>query len=228
MYVREIPNKPPPPYVPPAHGSPMTTIFPSEERIKEISYRRTHELYCELLKTGEYLFKRRLSIVTFMRKCYYLSLDYITEAGKKLPTVMDEKITNIYERIILDICREYLDEHSEVLTQGDPDNFHTQLAFFNPPNRLHCIQESIYKEVRRCLNMDKTLKRRTPIYSVYGQRANRDHIGKIIIQEMYEEDDKWCNFHREENEVVDLIISEMVGKCLNTIAKEVIIEENGT
>ncbi|XP_050326917.1 centrosome-associated protein 350-like isoform X1 [Bactrocera neohumeralis] len=205
MYVREIPNKPPPPYVPPAHGSPMTTIFPSEERIREISYRRTHELYCELLKT-----------------------DYITKTGEKLPTVMDEKITNIYERIILDICREYLDEHSEVLTQGDPDNFHTQLAFFNPPNRLHCIQESIYKEVRRCLAMDKTLKRRTPIYSVYGQRANRDHIGKIIIQEMYDEDDKWCNFHREENEVVDLIISEMVGKCLNTIAKEVLIEENGT
>uniref|UniRef100_A0A0A1WMP9 Centrosome-associated protein 350 n=1 Tax=Zeugodacus cucurbitae TaxID=28588 RepID=A0A0A1WMP9_ZEUCU len=205
MYVREIPNKPPPPYVPPAHGSPMTTIFPSEERIREISYRRTHELYCELLKT-----------------------DYINETGEKLPTVMDEKITNIYERIILDICREYLDEHSEVLTQGDAVNFHTQLAFFNPPNRLHCIQESVYKEVRRCLAMDKTLKRRTPIYSVYGQRANRDHIGKIIIQEMYDEDDKWCNFHREENEVVDLIICEMIGKCLTSIAKEVLIEENGT
>lgn len=53
MYVREIPNKPPPPYVPPAHGSPMTTIFPSEERIKDITFRRTHELYCELLKTGK-------------------------------------------------------------------------------------------------------------------------------------------------------------------------------
>lgn len=54
MYVREIPNKPPPPYVPPAHGSPMTTIFPSEERIKDITYRRTHELYCQALSIGTY------------------------------------------------------------------------------------------------------------------------------------------------------------------------------
>ncbi|XP_053961933.1 uncharacterized protein LOC128865690 [Anastrepha ludens] len=205
MYVREIPNKPPPPYVPPAHGSPMTTIFPSEERIREICYRRTHELYCELLKT-----------------------DYISETGDKIPLVMDEKITNIYERIILDICREYLDEHREVLMQGDPINFHTQLAFFNPPNRLRCIQESVYKEVRRCLAMDKTSKRRTPIYSVYGQRAKRDHIGKIIIQEMYDEDDKWCNFHREENEVVELIIYEMLTKFLYDLAEEVLLEEGGS
>ncbi|XP_017483197.1 PREDICTED: uncharacterized protein LOC108372065 [Rhagoletis zephyria] len=205
MYVREIPNKPPPPYVPPAHGSPMTTIFPSEERIKEISYRRTHELYSELLKT-----------------------DYINESGEKLPSVMDEKITNIYERIILDICREYLDEHVEVLRKGDPINFYTHLAFFNPPNRLRCMQESVYKEVRRCLAMDKTTKRRTPIYSVYGQRAKRDHIGKIIIQEMYDEDEKWCNFHREENEVVELIIYEMVQKLLTDVAKKVLVEEGGT
>lgn len=140
---------------------------------------------------------------------------------------MDEKITNIYERIILDICREYLDEHSEVLTQGDPVNFHTQLAFFNPPNRLQCIQESVYKEVRRCLAMNKAVKRRTPVYSVYGQRANSDHIGKIIIQEMYDEDDKWCNFHREENEVIELIIYEVVGKCISNIAKEVLVEDSG-
>lgn len=52
IYVREIPNKPPPPYVPPAHGSPMTTIFPSEQRIKDITFRRSKELFDEIFKTG--------------------------------------------------------------------------------------------------------------------------------------------------------------------------------
>ncbi|XP_073813734.1 uncharacterized protein [Musca autumnalis] len=202
MYVREIPNKPPPPYVPPAHGSPMTTIFPSEERIRDITFRRTHELYCELLKT-----------------------EYCNEKGEKLPSVIEEQITNIYERIILDICREYLEEHSEILREGDPTNFHSQLAFFNPPNRLRCIQDAIYKEVRHCLAMDKTPPKRTQIYSVYGQRAKQDHIGKIIIQEMYDEDDRWCNFHREESEVLILIVEEMINKQIRDIAKEVMLEE---
>ncbi|KAL9875686.1 LOW QUALITY PROTEIN: uncharacterized protein ACN427_013749 [Glossina fuscipes fuscipes] len=202
MYVREIPNKPPPPYVPPAHGSPMTAIFPSEDRIKEITYRRTHELYCELLKT-----------------------DYSNEKGEHLPSVMDEQITNIYERITLDICREFLEQHSEILRDGDPINFHHQLAFFNPPNRLRCIQNAIYKEVRACLAMDKTQLKRTQVYSVYGQRAKQDHIGKIIIQEMYDEDDRWCTFYREEKEVLELIVEEMINKKTKFEAENILMEE---
>lgn len=138
---------------------------------------------------------------------------------------MEEQITNIYERIILDICREYLEEHNEIIREGDPTNFHSQLAFFNPPNRLRCIQDAIYKEVRLCLAMDKNQPKRTQIYSVYGQKP--DHIGKIIIQEMYDEDDRWCNFHREESEVLHLIVEEMIGKNVRDIAKEVLIEEGG-
>lgn len=141
---------------------------------------------------------------------------------------MEEQITNIYERIILDICREYLEEHEEILRDGDPTNFHSQLAFFNPPNRLRCIQGAIYKEVRSCLAMDKTQPKRTQIYSVYGQRAKQDHIGKIIIQEMYDEDDRWCNFHREESEVFHLMVEEMINKNITAIAKEVLLEEGGT
>lgn len=49
VFLREIPNKPPPPYVPPAHGSPMTAIFPSEQRIQEITFRTIKELYEEII-----------------------------------------------------------------------------------------------------------------------------------------------------------------------------------
>lgn len=228
MYVREIPNKPPPPYVPPAHGSPMTTIFPSEDRIKDITYRRTHELYCELLKTGKLKIYIQLTTEENNKLSFSSFSDYCNEKGEKLPSVNDEQITNIYERIILDICREYLEEHAEILRDGDPTNFHSQLAFFNPPNRLRCIQDAIYKEVRSCLAMDKVQPKRTQIYSVYGQRAKQDHIGKIIIQEMYDEDDRWCNFHREESEVLHLMVEEMINKNIATIAREVLVEEGGT
>lgn len=202
MYVREIPNKPPPPYVPPAHGSPMTTIFPSEERIKDITFRRTKELYHEIL-----------------------NIDTKDENGKKPPSVLDEKITNIYERIILDICKEYLTEYKPILTSADPNNFHSALAFFNPPDRLQCMQEFIYKEVRKNLAMDKNTSDKNHIYSVYGHRGKRDHIGEIIIQEMFEEDNIWSNFYVEEEEVLELILDELIGSEVREICSKELEDE---
>lgn len=76
--------------------------------------------------------------------------------------------------------------------------------------------------------MDKTQPKRTQIYSVYGQRAKQDHIGKIIIQEMCDEDDRWCSFHREESEVLHLMVEEMINKNIAEISKEVLLEEGGT
>ncbi|XP_055857324.1 centrosome-associated protein 350-like isoform X2 [Episyrphus balteatus] len=202
MYVREIPNKPPPPYVPPAHGSPMTTIFPSEERIKDITFRRTKELYYEIL-----------------------NIDTKDENGIKPPSVLDENITNIYERIILDICKEYLTEYKPILTSADPNNFHSSLAFFNPPDRVKCMQEFIYKEVRKNLAMDKNTTEKSQLYSVYGHRGKRDHIGEIIIQEMFEEDNIWSNFYIEEEEVLELIIDEMIGSTVRDICIRVLEDE---
>lgn len=142
---------------------------------------------------------------------------------------MNEQITNIYERIVLDICREYLSENKEILNADrvlDPRNYHSQLAFFNPPNRLRCIQEAIYREVRICLAMDKTQPKRSHVYSVYGQRAKQDYIGRIINQEMYDEDDRWCNFRREEAEVLELIVKEMIDRNICETTKKVLIEES--
>uniref|UniRef100_A0A182T7K5 DUF4378 domain-containing protein n=1 Tax=Anopheles maculatus TaxID=74869 RepID=A0A182T7K5_9DIPT len=44
-FFREIPNKPPPPYIPPANGSPLALLFPSEPRIDELIDGRVEELH---------------------------------------------------------------------------------------------------------------------------------------------------------------------------------------
>uniref|UniRef100_A0A182M0R9 CAP-Gly domain-containing protein n=1 Tax=Anopheles culicifacies TaxID=139723 RepID=A0A182M0R9_9DIPT len=44
-FFREIPNKPPPPYIPPANGSPLALLFPSETRIDELIDGRVEELH---------------------------------------------------------------------------------------------------------------------------------------------------------------------------------------
>ncbi|XP_046866071.1 uncharacterized protein LOC111519843 isoform X2 [Drosophila willistoni] len=197
MYIREIPNKPPPPYVPPAPGSPMTTIFPSEERIRCLTYRRSHELFCKLSNT-----------------------DYVNDKGDPLPSVMSEKITNIYERIVLEICQEWMDEHKDILNKRDPCNFRTSLSLFNPPNRLRSIQNSIYKDVRYALTMEMKSSNRSQSHLIYANRGKRDHIEKIIIQELFDEDQQWDTFHCNENEVLKLIIDSMIEQYVEQIVEE--------
>uniref|UniRef100_A0A182K6N7 Uncharacterized protein n=1 Tax=Anopheles christyi TaxID=43041 RepID=A0A182K6N7_9DIPT len=44
-FFREIPNKPPPPYIPPANGSPLALLFPCETRIDELIDGRVEALH---------------------------------------------------------------------------------------------------------------------------------------------------------------------------------------
>lgn len=126
VYIREIPNKPPPPYVPPAHGSPMTAIFPSDSRIQEIVYRRV-ELLLKTPTNG-------------------------TDCIDANPIGADtEPITNIYERIALDICAECLKELPPVNAPPQQMHFRHLLAFYNPPDRLQCMQQHVLRRVKKLL-----------------------------------------------------------------------------
>ncbi|XP_055378301.1 repetitive organellar protein-like [Condylostylus longicornis] len=193
---REIPNKPPPPYVPPAHGSPMTTIFPPESRIKEITFRRTAELFEEISK----------------------KTDKNSEKQNSKESILNENITNIYERIILDICKECMQEYEEILNDLNPESYKNPLALYNPPDRLNCMQEFIYSRVRKLLAMEKKCQRKSSIFSI--GRKKRDHIDEILIQELFEEEYKWTNFDQEEDEVKITIVDEI----LNGVIKDVVIE----
>uniref|UniRef100_A0A182UEM8 CAP-Gly domain-containing protein n=1 Tax=Anopheles melas TaxID=34690 RepID=A0A182UEM8_9DIPT len=44
-FFREIPNKPPPPYIPPANGSPLALLFPPDARIDELIDGRVEQLH---------------------------------------------------------------------------------------------------------------------------------------------------------------------------------------
>ncbi|KAL5289013.1 CEP350 family protein [Megaselia abdita] len=196
IYVREIPNKPPPPYVPPAHGSPMTTIFPSEQRIKDITFRRTKELFDEIFKT---------------------------EPQTEINTsITDENITNIYERIILDICKECLNDYKATFEAPQTsEQYKDPLALYNPPDRLKCVQDFVYKKVRKYLGMDsKNSQNSKKPLSIFGAKSRKiDNVDEIIIQELYEEEGKWTNFDEEEAEVKAIIIDEILNDVIKDVVK---------
>lgn len=203
VYLREIPNKPPPPY--PAHGSPMTTIFPSNERIQEIVFRRISELYtqCIIIKNNE------SSIVASSS-----SSPSITSSSAPA-SILNENLTNVYERIIVDIVKECFDDiqmhlpNSPTYLRGQ--KYKSPLAFYNPPDRLLCIQEFVLKRVKVLLNVNGTLNQPSPPHQRSHQmvalscssRRKRDAVDEILIQELMEDESKWTNFDVEEMQVLN-------------------------
>lgn len=196
----QVINKPPPPYVPPAHGSPLTTIFPSNDRISDIVFRRMKEL----------------------STC---SNDLTTEKFQTPTTAQklsDENITNIFERIVLDICVECMNDLPSFSSRTNVDSsaykqlekYKHPLAFYNPPDRLDCIQNHVLKRVRKLLgdypynstNLNRPLMTRSSTIN----KCKHDTVDEILVQEISEDDSMWTNFDIEKSEVLTAITAEIM------------------
>ncbi|XP_065081061.1 centrosome-associated protein 350-like [Ochlerotatus camptorhynchus] len=191
VFFREIPNKPPPPYIPPANGSPLALIFPPESRINDLIETRTKELYLD------------------------------EPAAEMLGS---DHVTNIYEKLILDMCKELF---TDVRPPSPDVSFRTvrhekrPLAFYNPPDRLVCLQSYMKQKIKRILNEDSLLQQQQhqlnlhhcpmPFLMFAGSSAKRkrDQVDEILAQEMFDEEARWTNFDREEIEVKERIVEEV-------------------
>lgn len=199
----QVINKPPPPYVPPAHGSPLTTIFPSNDRIADIVFRRMKELStCP----------NDLTLENFKTPA----------ATQKLS---DENITNIFERIVLDICVECMNDlpsfSSNTNVSSSPGVVYKQLqkykhplAFYNPPDRLVCIQDYVLKRVKKLLGdypyNSTNLNRASTTRSSTINKCKHDTVDEILVQEISEDDSMWTNFDIEKSEVLTAITAEIL------------------
>lgn len=126
----------------------------------------------------------------------------------------NETVTNIFERLIIDMCREYfidMKSHFEI------NSFVGKLTFHRPPDQLKCTQQFILRKVM------KTLKP-TPITNqlctLVNSRRKRDHVDETLLQELFEEEERWTNFHIEEKEVIDSVVQ----RYTDTLIKEAITE----
>lgn len=213
-FLREIPNKPPPPY--PVHRElPKTPPFPSDDRIKEIVNRRVEELYTKLNSPQSPETPIRTD-ATFVKS------PSLSIASPESPATLEE--TNVFERIILASCEEIMHEIS-VPEKQLAAGFRLPLEFYNPPDRLKCFQQHTIKRIFKLLNrpsdasnvsdgggggggVDTKTGMRSFLPSqvaqlTFNNRRKRDAVDEILIQELYEDEAQWTNFDVEEKEIRD-------------------------
>ncbi|GAB0093805.1 centrosome-associated protein 350 [Sergentomyia squamirostris] len=195
VFLREIPNKPPPPYVPPAQDSPLATIFPSEERIVEMVSNRTKELY----------------------------ISGITDAEKAdcpgITNVYEKIIVGMCDEMYSDI-KESLDTTYDAPFQR-VRLFQNKLSFFNPPDRLKSIQQHILESIGKILPGPGIFPRQSLLHLPANSRRKRDQIDEIVIEEMLEDDWKWSNFQIEEAEVLDTMTETIFSTLLEDAIRDI-------
>ncbi|XP_055544429.1 uncharacterized protein LOC129729694 [Wyeomyia smithii] len=198
---REIPNKPPPPYIPPANGSPLALIFPSEPRIDELIESRTQDLF---------------QSETPQEK---LRSDHVTNIYEKL-------ILDMCKELYAD-----LRPPSPDVSFRTVEHDKRPLAFYNPPNSLLCMQDHMKRKVKRILNEESLLQHQQQQQNLHhcpmpflmfnggngavggigggSAKRKRDQVDEILAQEMFDEESRWTNFDREEIEVKERIVGEL-------------------
>lgn len=118
--------------------------------------------------------------------------------------------TNVYERIISDVCKEVFNE-CKLNSQKTNQNYLNNLSLYNPS--LKAIQVYILEKIKQLLlfeDDDKTggeNNRRWSNITTGGKK--RDLVDEILIREMFENNSNWTNFDLEEFEVKDNIFNDL-------------------
>lgn len=186
-FIREIPNKPPPPY--PQHRLPVAPALPTDEHIKEMVYNRIEQLYNGIMDdTGN-----PTDATYIMPPSPIVNASQASDVPSPMsPPLTNEPTSNVYERIFLDICDEFMAEFK----QQQKHSGKQPLAFYNPPNRLICLQDYVVGRIHKLLgrqsglsiagNNAQSIRKPTPTMSfvIVNNRRKRDLVDEVRFMQI--------------------------------------------
>ncbi|XP_031779180.1 centrosome-associated protein 350 isoform X1 [Nasonia vitripennis] len=195
-YVREIPNKPPPPYTPPgavrlssAHGSPSPppAVIPTNvEELTAITEKATALIY-KAKQSGEEV----LALVAPPEICE-LAKDNSSDALKK-----DRRIYNTF---LFDLCKEviaemYKAEYERPGPSWTKPNVKTKPAVKIAKN-VDELNDYVSKEVATLFGFKTKLQRENMV--MRWSRKRRDRVDELLAKEAQAEEKEWTKFHHDE------------------------------
>ncbi|XP_077258803.1 uncharacterized protein LOC143895507 isoform X1 [Temnothorax americanus] len=192
-YVREIPNKPPPPYTPPGDGrlsaslsspSLVTAVIPSNvEELTSFTEKATTLIYNAKL-TGE-----DIANLEAPPEIYELTKDKSERRDRR-----------IYNTFLFDLCKEtivevYRAEYEKPGPSWTKPNVKIKPTMKIPKNVEELI-EYVNKEVATLFGFKTKLQRENMV--MRWSRKRRDRVDELLAREAQAEEDEWTKFHHDE------------------------------
>ncbi|KYN07297.1 hypothetical protein ALC62_01499 [Cyphomyrmex costatus] len=190
-YVREIPNKPPPPYTPPGRlsaslGSPslITAVIPSNvEELTLFTEKATALIYNAKL-AGEDI----------------ASLEAPPEIYELTEDKSEKRDRRIYNTFLFDLCKEtivevYRAEYEKPGPSWTKPNVKTKPTMKIPKN-VEELVEYVNKEVATLFGFKTKLQRENMV--MRWSRKRRDRVDELLAREAQAEEDEWTKFHHDE------------------------------
>nr|CAI5860087.1 unnamed protein product [Callosobruchus analis] len=204
LFVREIPNKPPPPYTPPSSlppVPPVQPIVPTRDEIDEITKYASKILYKAHL--GGKLEKVTISDST---------LDLIGT------TISKDRY-----RFVFDLCKEICRWHYEQFEESTFPSWlkvsrKLKLAVEKPLDAAG-LEKHMTKKLRELYGYEKPIIRENAI--IKWCKKKRNNIDEILITESLQEESQWTTFEKDERLVMDHVTNEIMNMLLIKETEEI-------
>lgn len=198
MYVREIPNKPPPPYTPPLASSTITSVvvIPTLEEIDEITKYSAKILHKAYLSNN---------------------LDNITVSDNTLNLIAKDIPKEKY-KFGFDLCKDLSKEHyKQFVVEKCPSWMQVSKKpqlIIKKPFDVKELENYMCKRLKDVFGYEKLSRRENSI--IKWSRKKRDHVDEILVVECQAEEDQWINYEKDEL----LVINQITNDIMNSLLKE--------
>lgn len=199
--MREIPNKPPPPYTPPVSSVQALTlpsVLPSNvSQVDSAIHFSSNILYSAYLANT-------LEAVSFEEQ------------------IIDENLLKNIDKsclkFLFDVCKDLSIKHYEKFKVDEGPSWmkltNTQKLSLNTPFNKEQLDKFLNKELKILLGYEKIERRENAI--IRWSQKKRDHVDEILVSESQTEESEWTNYDRDElyvkndvtNEIMKLLLSE--------------------
>lgn len=194
-FVREIPNKPPPPYKPPVIAPQVTTVVPTDVRQVKTYVKKASELLYNDYTQGK-----------------------LTE--KSSPNI-GEKI-NSY-RFIFDICKDVALEIQEKIKpdESGPTWMRVKKRLKPPEYTKEITKDALEtvmnRKVQQLLGFQPIVRKDNLI--IRWSRKKRDHVDEILVLEAQAEESEWTNYDRDALTVKDVLTNDIFDMLISDTAQ---------
>lgn len=199
-YVREIPNKPPPPYTPPGEAS----------RNSQLRHRLSDSILTQQNEIDALVVTASLHIFTALTKGEDVS--HLQPPDKFLTR---EGSGRVYNKFLFDLVRQLICEATESdnedgLLPWDKTGYKRKRCVI--PRTQDVICENVGRQIKILFGFEPRNIKENLI--IRWSRKKRDHVDELLVRELHEEESEWTDYRKDEIAVKNQLTIEICNSLI--------------